>query len=147
MKHSCDRNGPRDSSSGMTLLELMLAVGVLTLTLSYVFGSLLSVNAAGNITEGRAVAAAEVTSVLESMQGMSLDTLIACQPPVRTALRGETVTLECFKADGTALTLPTTSALIGTPIPSPLPIRCTVAWQDDRGRNLALNATQLFYAY
>lgn len=147
MTHSCNRNGPRDSSSGMTLMELMLAVGVLTLTLSYVFGSLLAVAAAGNISEGRAVAAAEATSVLESMQGMSFDTLIACQPPVRTALRGETVTLQCFKADGTALTLPTTPALLGTPVPSPLQVRCTVAWQDDRGRNLSLVVTQLFYAY
>jgi len=131
----------------MTLLELMLAAGVLTLTLSYVFGSILAVTAAGSISEDRAVAATEVTSVLESMQGMSLDTLIACQPPARTALRGETVTLECFKSDGTALTLPTTYALIGLPIPSPLPVRCTVSWQGDLGRNLSLAATQLFYAY
>lgn len=147
MRQWSGKNGPQGPASGMSLLELMLAAGVLTLTLSYVFGSLMAVTAAGGVTEGRAVAATELTSVLESMQGMSYDTLIACQPPARTALRGERVTLECFKADGTALTLPTTYALLATPLPSPLPIRCTVSWQDDRGRTLAITATQLFYAY
>jgi len=147
MKQWSGRNRPDGPASGMTLLELMLAVGVMTLTLSYVFGSLLAVTAAGGVTEGRCVAVTELTSVLESMQGMSYDALIACQPPARTALRGEGVTLECFKADGTALTLPTTYALLATPLPSPLQIRCTVSWLDDRGHNLAVTATQLFYAY
>ena len=131
----------------MSLLELMLAVGVMTLTLSYVFGSLLAVTTAGGVTEGRGVAAAQLTSVLESMQGLSYDALIACQPPALTALRGERVTLECFKADGTTLTLPTTYTLLATPLPNPLQIRCTVSWQDDPGHNLSINATQSFYAY
>lgn len=131
----------------MTLLELMMAAGVLTLTLSYVFGSLLSVTAAGGVTEGRSVAATQVSSVFESMHGMSYSALIACQPPVFTALRAENVTLECFKTDGTALTLPTTYTLLATPLPNPIPIRCTITWQDERGRSLSSTATQLFYAY
>jgi hypothetical protein len=147
MRQWSGKSGLQGSNSGMSLLELMLAVGVMTVTLSYVFGSLVAVTTVGGVTEGRGVAAAELTSVLESMQGLSYDALIACQPPARTVLRGERVTLECFKADGTTtLTLPTTYTLLATPLPNPLQIRCTVSWQDDPGHNLSINATQRFYA-
>lgn len=137
-------NERRHSESGMTLLELMFACGVLALALSMIFGSLVSLSIIGQISEERTCANSAVASILEEVRSVSSDELRGYVPPADLVMPGisQTVTVECVipgatSADGTAgetayvpLPLPTGSEQA---FPSPMEIRVTLSWQERGG--------------
>ena len=132
--------------SGLTLLELMLAAGVLALALAFLFGSLITISVAGGLAQNRASAVTHLSSVLEEVRGLSYDELLAYEPPEFDNLAPtEAITIECFKDDGTSLQLPVNPDTLTNPLPNPLQVRCTVAWNDPRGHALQMRASQLFY--
>ena len=132
--------------SGLTLLELMFAAGVMALALAFLFGSLITIAVAGGLTENRACAVTHLSSVLEEIRGLGYDELLAYQPPVFNNLAPtETITVECYKGDGTTLQLPVNPDSVTNPLPNPLQVRCTVAWNDPRGHALQQRASQLVY--
>ena len=93
--------------SGLTLLELMLAAGVLALALAFLFGSLITMSLASGLTENRASAVTHLASVLEEIRGLSYNEMLAYEPPEFDNLAPtEAITVECFKDDGTSLELP-----------------------------------------
>jgi type II secretory pathway pseudopilin PulG len=134
------------NESGLTLLELMLAAGIMALALASLFGSLVTVSVAGGLTEDRAVAVTHLSSVVEEIRSLSYNELLAYLPPTFNNLATtEHITIECMKSDGTALQLPVDPASLTTPLPNPLEVRCTVAWNDPRGRSLHFRASQMIY--
>jgi type II secretory pathway pseudopilin PulG len=137
---------PHNNESGMTLLELMFAAGVLGMALTLLFGSLLTISAVGGMAEGRGIAVTHLASVMEQLRALNYNEMLAYQPPGFTALGAtEQVKVECFKDDGTTVQLPVAPGSLPTPLPNPARARCTISWYDQRGHALSLNASQLFY--
>lgn len=134
----------RSRTSGMTLLELMIASGMLALAMSMVFGSLISISVIGTISESRVDAANAVSSVLEQVRTMSYQELLEYAPPELTRPGVDrTVTLECFNAAGQSVSLPLSTTLLSNPpsLPNPLEIKATVIWEDEAGHLYSKYAT------
>ena len=124
----------------MTLLELMFASGVLAMGLALLFGSLVSINVLGNISEDRTSAAVQVASVLEHLRTQSYDDLLNYQLPPEPSAPGvkRAIVVECFDENGGSVPLPlrqTQDGVTETPnLPSPLEVRVTMAWASENGR-------------
>lgn len=133
------------SCRGMTLLELMFAAGVVGLALAFLFGSLVTITMASNLTQNRGIAVSHMATVMEELHGAGLQQLLTYTPPVFTNLgTSEVVQLEAILDSGTVLALPADPATVG-PLPNPLLIRCRVSWIGVENRPLTLDASQLFY--
>ena len=135
--------------SGMTLLELMFAAGVLAMTLSFLFGSLVTITTAGDATASRSVATTHLTSVAEELRGLAYTQLVTYTAPTFTnPLRNEVVRVSCLTADGTLLALPTSPALaqkaFGLTIPNPLTVQCKITWNDSKGHALTKTISQQY---
>jgi type II secretory pathway pseudopilin PulG len=132
-----------NNESGVTLIELMFAVGIMAMALAFIFGSLIDVAKASDLTQSRSVAVTHVATVMEEVQSLGYDALLAYQPP---QLRGlgysETIQVQCIKADGTAIQLPVSAASLTQPLPNPLQVECTVGWRDEKGHSFSLKASR-----
>ena len=132
--------------SGVTLIELMFAVGVLAVALSLLFGSLMSISLAGKVTQARGVAAVQLASVMEELQGLSYESLLEYVPPtLEGAGTTETVEINCFDASGAELALPVSSETLeglSEPLPNPLRVESTVTWYDERGHEYSFSVSQ-----
>jgi len=139
-------NRQHNVESGMTLLELMLAGGVMTLALTFIFGSLITISVVGDLTEERSVSVTHLASVMEELRGLTHEELLAYRPPTFQGLGpGETVTVDCYQADGATLRLPINPASLVDPLPNPLRVQCTVTWRDERGHSLTITGSELYY--
>lgn len=130
----------RRSRAGMTLLEIMIASGIMATALVLLMGSLASITATGASSEERAVAASHVSSILEEVGRSDLSTLATYQPPGFRGLRNEVVTVSVIDGNGTALPLPIAGS-IPTNIPNPVEIRVVVAWEGKSGHPYRMAAT------
>jgi len=129
-------------NSGMSLIEVTFAMGILATTLSLLFGSLISITVIGRINEDKAVANTELASILEEMRGMSLADTLTFAPtiPAHPGVE-QTVVVECFNDENTAITLPMALTLddAGNPVgplpdlPNPLEVKATLLWTNDSG--------------
>ncbi len=133
------------SESGLTLLEIMFAAGVLVVGFVLVFGSVFSISEARDVTEGRAAAMAQLASVMEEVRRTSYSELLAYEPPAPDGL-GEDATVEvrCFYNDGTSLELPVPVDSVPDLLPNPCEIQVTVTWHDLRGRTLTRTSSALY---
>lgn len=129
-------------NSGMSLIEVTFAMGILATTLSLLFGALISITVIGQVNEDKAVANAELSSVVEAMRGMSLAELLTYTPeaPAHPGVE-QTVVLECFDGDAAAIALPMALDLdeSGKPVgplpdlPNPVEVKATLLWTNDSG--------------
>ncbi len=132
---------------GFTLLELMFAAGVVGLALAFLFGSLVTITMASNLTQNRAIVATHISTVMESLHGAGLQQLLTYTPPTFTALghgAAEVVQVEAILTDGSVLALPVDPTTVG-PLPNPLLVRCRVNWIGAGNRPLTLDASRFFY--
>ncbi|MBI2435002.1 MAG: hypothetical protein HYV26_19275 [Candidatus Hydrogenedentes bacterium] len=132
---------PKDTA-GMTLLELMFAAGVLALALSLLFGSLISINIIGQLSENRTMAASQLASVLEEVRALPIEELMLFAPPEVDGPGVEhQVSLTYFDGGGTEIDLPLDAVeSIPSDLPNPLEIRATLIWSDDQGRVYSMDA-------
>ncbi len=134
------------NESGMTLMELMLASGVMAVSLTFLFGSLLTISAAGDITANRTIAVTHVSTVMEQVRTLTYDELLAYQPPVFVGLgMSETVHVEYYQADGTTVVPPIAPGALANPLPNPLTVKCTVTWYDPRGHAFRQVGSEMVY--
>lgn len=145
------------AESGMTLLELLFASGILALSLSLAFGSLVSVNRVGGVVEDRTIATTHILTVFEQLTPLNYQTLLLYQPPTFTGLTrrsttgqvvsgtvAETVVVDVYTSDGSTLRLPQTTAP-SVALPNPMRIRVTVTWMDKQGRLQSYYMARWFY--
>ncbi len=64
------------NDTGLTLIEIMIAAGLMTITLVLIMGSLISVSKQSKVSEIRATATNFSTSVLESLRGRSYEDIM-----------------------------------------------------------------------
>ena len=134
------------SQSGMSLLEITFAAGILATALSLIFGSLISISLLGSLNEDKAVANTELASVLEEIRSLDFSDLMTYTPenPTKPGI-SRTVSLECYDADGGAVALPIAVAdgedVTLPDVPNPLEIKVTILWSNDRGHIFQAHAT------
>ena len=138
-----------NEQSGVTLIELMFAAGVLAMALALLFGSLLTISSAGEVTRSRGVAATHLAGIMEELHGLSYGALLEYIPP---SLDGagveEVLEVECFDASGGALALPVdaeTFESLAEPLPNPLRVQSTVTWYDAQGHEFSFSVSQLYH--
>lgn len=144
-------SGQRTGNEGMTLIEIMFAMGILATTLSLLFGSLISISLVGRINEEKAVADTALSSTLEQLRGKPLKDLLLFTPEIPDKPGVErTVLLECYDGDGEAVSLPMdlavnpdSGALIDPlpAMPNPLEVKATLLWTNEKGHVFKTSAT------
>lgn len=131
--------------AGFTLFELTLASGIMLVALVLMMGSLIRISSTTAATEDRAIAATQLSTVMEEIQGFrDLDSIRTYQPPALDGLGAfQTVDVEAIAADGTAIAVPATEEAFDTNLPNPLEVRVTVTWRDASGRTFVREASTL----
>jgi type II secretory pathway pseudopilin PulG len=139
------------NNAGMSLVEVMFAMGILATTLSLLFGSLISISVVGKINEEKAVANTALNSTLEELRGMPLKDLLTYAPETPGMPGVErSVLLECYDDDGAAVELPMDLAvdpdsgalLEALPdLPNPLEVKATLLWTNQKGHVFKAYAT------
>lgn len=141
---------PADNA-GMSLVEIMFAMGILATTLSLLFGSLISISLIGRLNEEKAVASTALNSTLEELRGMPLKDLLLYVPetPDKPGVE-RTVLLECYDDDGAAVEIPmelevdpdSGVLLEALPdLPNPLEVKATILWTNEKGHVFQAHAT------
>jgi len=132
----------RAKRAGFSLLELTFASGILAMTLSLLFGSLLTITMVARLSEDQAVANTHLASALERVRGMSLDELMAYEAPElkRPGVR-RAISLVCFDVEGKMVELPLTGDEEMPELPNPLEVKATLLWSNDRGHVFESSAT------
>ncbi len=138
----------RRNDAGMTLLELMIAAGVMTIGFVLLFGSLMSISTTGSGSEERAAAVAQISTVIEELRSLSFTDVVEYEPPPLAGLGGAAqVTVDFIESDENGVTvlgtLPTTISDLPSPMPNPVETRVQLQWRDDRGRPRQAQATVL----
>ncbi|MFP4191309.1 MAG: prepilin-type N-terminal cleavage/methylation domain-containing protein [Candidatus Hydrogenedentota bacterium] len=140
----------RRNDAGMTLIELMIAAGIMTVAFVLLIGSIISISSTGQMTEDRALAAAHMGTITEELRGLAWDEFLAYEPPALGGLgTGAQIDIELIDTSGANETvlgaLPTTHDDLGTSFPpNPIEARITISWLDTRGHQLSTSATALF---
>ena len=133
----------RGKDSGFTLLELMIASGIVAMSMGMLFGSMLSIGVSGQVAEGKTQATAYMLSVLEQVRYTPRNTLFTFSPPAPPVDPGYTmaVALDALDANGTAVRLPLANAAAGAGLPYPLCVRATVVYATPRGNMYSITST------
>lgn len=134
------------SQSGMSLLEITFAAGIMATALSLLFGSLISISLLGRLNEDKAVANTALASVLEEVRTMEFTDLMTYTPesPAHPG-KERVVTLACYTADGSAIELPLAADEEGNvdipDLPNPLEVRVSLLWSNEKGHVFQSHAT------
>ncbi|MCP4639895.1 MAG: hypothetical protein GY851_05660 [bacterium] len=132
------------SSAGLTLLEIMIATGILTIALVMSLGSVISISTASDSTADQAVAMATVASVLEQIQTLSFDEVMAYYPGASSELGATTaISLVCYDTTGTPVSMPCNPEDAGVSFPNPMEAQVTVVWRDLGGRPRTMRASTM----
>jgi len=128
----------RSSESGVTLIELMLACGVVAMTLALLMGSLLGMTSAGALQSDQARAAVVLAGTIETLRYMNYPNYLSYTPPAVTNGPGKSsaVTLNYYDSAGSAVAIPIAGAAPAS-LPNPLEVRAQIIWQDQRGHAYA----------
>jgi type II secretory pathway pseudopilin PulG len=134
------------AQSGMSLLEITFAAGIMATALSLIFGSLISISLVGNLNEDKALANTELASALEGIRALEFRDLMVYAPDVPSVPGVErTVVLECYDVDNTAVALPLAADVDGSvtvpELPNPLEVKVTLLWKNNKGHVFQAYAT------
>jgi prepilin-type N-terminal cleavage/methylation domain-containing protein len=131
--------------AGFTLVELIIASGIIGVSIAMAMGSLISVSTAQRTTEADAFAAAHVSSVLEEIRALSaLEDVFTYIPADLPGLgASEVVTYSCVDSTNTEIALPLAAGATRPTVPNPMVVRVTITWNDQEGRVRAIQAATL----
>jgi type II secretory pathway pseudopilin PulG len=129
----------RRQLTGMTLVELMFAAGILTVVLSMIFTSVISVGVNREIHTQRLQAESAVNEVLDQISRTDASQILNFQPDV-VLLPGNNAVLqiEAVASDGSAIAIPSVNPVS---LPNPVEIRVILSWQTDRGYTITKRAS------
>jgi len=119
----------------MTLIEIMIAAGIMLVALVMMFGTLMRISDTTSNTQERAIAATQLASLTDDVQAMTIDQLKSYTAPALTGLGAyQTVQVQCVDKNGTLVDLPSTDTNFDSNMPDPLEVRIRVTWRDESGR-------------
>lgn len=134
---------PGARNAGMTLLELMIAAGIMSTALVMLMGSIMSISATGAAAEDRTIARAHLSGVMEELSTTNFDSLLSYQPPAFDGLLNETITVSFTDSNGTVVQVPIAPNNLGALPPNPAEILVTVTWNTSAGHPNAVSASFL----
>lgn len=139
----------RRNDTGMTLLELMFASGIIAVALSVLFGGLVAVSMIGRLNESRTAASVALSGVMDELNTLPLN-LIAkyAPPPVEVPFHEYSLAVECLipstgesgEASIQAVTLPLDESS-GITLQGPVEVRATLTWREDGGHVYRVTAS------
>lgn len=118
-------------NAGVTMVELVIASGILAVVLGILFGTLVSINVMGRVAEGRSQASTILAGILEDARSRSFEELLVYNPPpINAPGMDVAVQLEAVLPNGTTVPLPLPSGGAVSPatLPNPLEIQATLFW-------------------
>lgn len=139
----------RCNNTGMTLLELMFASGIVATAMSVLFGGLMSISIIGRLNESRTVAAIALAGVMEEINTLPLDQIAKYIPPeVSFPCQDYNLSVECLvpsddESDESglkALALPL-GADSSVKLQGPLEVRATLTWRENGGQIFQVKAS------
>lgn len=134
------KNRVLSDQGGMTLVELMFAVGVVGAALAMMFGSLMTVSFLGELSQQRTNAMGQVNSILEEIRGLSREDLLRYRvPAIQNGPGNVNVAVAlAYGANNESYYLPQITSTTTTPptvnLPNPTEVRVLFVWMDARGR-------------
>lgn len=148
------------NNAGMTLLELTIATGIMTVALAMSFGGVLSMVSVGRLSEEQEIATTHLATVMEELRTCNIEDIIAYEPPYLEGLGEEVyVALEYVNEEGNVVALPAAAGSEGegegegedgvgavdpASLPNPLELRVEITWLGERGREYSMDASAIF---
>lgn len=144
--------------AGMSLIELMLATGILAGTMTAVFTSLVAVSVIGTTNESRTRASLALASILEEINVLPFSDVLKYAPPatIKTPGVSHQITVEMLlsaqedddesssqSSNVTTVSLPVATGYNTSQIPNPVEVRVTLAWQEANGRVYQVRASTI----
>ena len=133
------------SDAGMTLIEVILAMGIFAMALVMMIGSILSITAMAKVNEQSSEAITQLSGVVEEVQGIALsDLLEGYQIPDPLGL-GPSATFElaCMDPEGNRIVLPPEGELGEAAVQAldePVEIEITLQWRNPQGHLMTKRA-------
>lgn len=125
--------------SGMTLLELMVASGVMVIALVLLFQCLISMSRLRALSEQRAIAMSHANTIMEEIGNLDYAGLLAYVPPTLGGLNGLAVEIRCHYDAENYVVVPV--AALEDPLPNPVEVEVAISWRDIRGLLMHYSAT------
>jgi hypothetical protein len=142
----------RNEKQGMSLLELMMAAGILSLTFVMVGGSIISIANATRANDTKTSSVAYVGTIMEDIHDMNLDDLMNYVPPELDTMGDDyEVEVAIMKGDEERMELPldlysseTGEAREMPDLPDNFEINILVYWRDDTGRVYTTEGSMIY---
>ena len=129
------------SQLGLTLLEVMIAAGVLALAMVMAMGSMLSISATTAQAEDQAAASAAVSSLIEQIRATPMENIRNFQPPAQAGMRIQSQVW--VVTNNNEIALPADQNVSNNIFRAPLQVRVQVNWLDNAGRPRVLDTTTI----
>ena len=126
--------------SGWLLIEVVFAAGIMAVSLSMIYGSMISLSDLGSLAETREIASSDLSTFMEQLRSSTVDEALALQPVVKPR---EKIEVACVDATGAVRPLPLDPKTLSEPLPNPLEVRVTLTWILGRGRTQSVSASAL----
>ena len=130
------RKKTRKGEGGFTLVELMLAAGIVLTAIVFAMGSLMSMSNTTKSSADKAASRMNLSSITEEIRDMTLNELVEFQAANQGGLGAtESITLSCRLTNGNMVDIPLTEEnLTVDDFPNPLETHITVTWTDSNSR-------------
>lgn len=127
---------------GLTLIEVMIAAGILAVAMVMALGSLVSIATTTSLSEDRATAAAVVSSVIEQMRATPSINIRNFEP---NEVVGGRIGVEAWVVtpNGDEIALPAESDVPTQNFILPIQVRVRASWVDVGGRELAVESSTI----
>ena len=133
--------------SGMTLLEIMFASGLLATAFALLFTCIISLAVLRRAAETRQIAVTHLATIMEEVRDSSYNELLGYVPPQFEGLEEIlSVQLECFDETGYPIELPVSAearSSLNEALPDPFEVRVTVSWANDSCPPFTMSASAL----
>jgi type II secretory pathway component PulJ len=121
--------------SGLTLVELMMAVALVATGFVLLLGALPSIHGTISTSSSMSQALHQAVTVLEEVRALPTRELEAYVPPALNDLgMDEVITVTILDWAGNEVTLPVDFSSVAGGVPDPVEVRVRVQWTDESGR-------------
>lgn len=142
MSHNRRKHG---QDAGFTLLEMMIAAGIMVGGLVLVFASIFSMNELCTLSGERALGMAQLSGLLEDLRASSYDELLTYQPPpINVKLGSPVVEVQAYYDDGSYVYLPIEGDVLDPPLPNPCELNVKLSWSDRRNHIVTATASTMY---
>jgi hypothetical protein len=137
MLNSVRHRPHRRGCEGMTLIEILFALGVIAVTIVMMLTSLVGMSDLRDLSGQRTTSAVHMDTIIEEVKALDWVDLFAYSLPAFTGLGGnEQVEVGYLDSEGQFVPLPLEEGEPPDSLPNPLEVQIRVRWSDVRGREM-----------